>query len=147
MGYHLFYNSAVKKGYSGTAILTKDKPISVSRGMGIEEHDQEGRILTLEYDRFFLTNVYVPNSKNDLSRLEYRKTWDADFLTYLNNLESTKPVIVCGDLNVAHTEIDLARPKANYNKSAGFTQVEIDGIDNFVSAGLKDSFRYKYPEE
>ena len=145
--YHLYSNSAVKKGYSGTAVLTKTKPISVSRGLGIEEHDQEGRILTLEFDDYYLTNVYVPNSKNDLSRLEYRKEWDAEFLEYLKALEKKKPVIMCGDLNVAHTEIDLARPKANYNKSAGFTQTEIDGLDNFVASGLKDSFRYLYPEK
>ncbi len=146
-GYKFYSNSAVKKGYSGTAIITKTEPISVSRDMGIEEHDQEGRVLTLEFDDFYITNVYVPNSKNDLSRLDYRKKWDADFLKYLKKLETKKPVFVCGDFNVAHTEIDLARPKANYNKSAGFTQVEIDGMDNFVGAGLKDSFRYFYPEE
>ncbi|MEN8136982.1 MAG: exodeoxyribonuclease III [Bacteroidota bacterium] len=145
-GYHLYSNSAVKKGYSGTAVLSKREAVSVSKGMGIEEHDQEGRILTLEYDDFYLINVYVPNSKNDLSRLEYRKQWDADFLSFIKDLEKSKPVVVCGDLNVAHSEIDLARPKANYNKSAGFTQVEIDGLDNFVNSGLKDTFRHFYPE-
>ena len=146
-GYKYYSNSAVKKGYSGTAIITKTEPISVMKDMGIEEHDQEGRVLTLEFDEFYITNVYVPNSKSDLSRLEYRKKWDADLLSYLKNLENKKPVIICGDLNVAHKDIDLARPKANYNKSAGFTQVEIDGIDNFVNAGIKDSFRHIHPEQ
>ncbi|MGL1884876.1 MAG: exodeoxyribonuclease III [Reichenbachiella sp.] len=145
--YHVYCNSAVKKGYSGTAILSKKEPLNVSRGVGIEEHDQEGRVLTLEYEDYYLTNVYVPNSKNDLSRLDYRKRWDADFKDFLKNLEKTKPVIVCGDLNVAHKDIDLARPKANYNKSAGFTQTEIDGIDNFVNAGLIDSFRHLHPDK
>jgi exodeoxyribonuclease-3 len=136
-GYKFYSNSAVKKGYSGTAIITKKEPISISR---------EGRVLTLEFEEFYITNVYVPNSKNDLSRLDYRKQWDADFLSYLQGLESNKPVIVCGDFNVAHTEIDLARPKPNYNKSAGFTQTEIDGMDNFVGGGLKDTFRHFYPD-
>ncbi|RJE71565.1 exodeoxyribonuclease III [Reichenbachiella sp. MSK19-1] len=144
--YHVYSNSAIKKGYSGTSILSKKEPISVSRGFGIDIHDQEGRILTLEYDNYYLTNVYVPNSKNDLSRLDYRKGWDADFRDYLKNLEKNKPVIVCGDFNVAHKDVDLARPKANYNKSAGFTQTEIDGMDNFVGAGLIDSFRHLYPD-
>jgi len=146
-GYSIYTNSAVKKGYSGTSIITNKKVLSVSKGFGIEEHDQEGRVLTVEFEDFYLTNVYVPNSKNDLSRLEYRKVWDAEFLKYLKGLEAKKPVVVCGDFNVAHTAIDLARPKANYNKSAGFTQTEIDGLDNFVNAGLKDSFREKYPEQ
>ncbi|PIB36990.1 exodeoxyribonuclease III [Reichenbachiella sp. 5M10] len=144
--YHTYSNSAVKKGYSGTSILTKKEPLSVSRGLGIDIHDQEGRILTVEFEDYFLTNVYVPNSKNDLSRLDYRQGWDADFMTYLKKLEETKPVIVCGDFNVAHKDVDLARPKANYNKSAGFTQTEIDGMDNFVAAGLVDSFRQLHPD-
>lgn len=144
--YHIFSNSAVKKGYSGTAILSKTEPISVSTDMGIDEHDQEGRVITAEFADFYLTNVYVPNSKNDLSRLDYRKGWDADFKDYLKELEKTKPVIVCGDFNVAHKDVDLARPKANYDKSAGFTQVEIDGMDNFVGAGLIDSFRHLHPD-
>ncbi|MCV9388310.1 exodeoxyribonuclease III [Reichenbachiella ulvae] len=144
--YHIFSNSAVKKGYSGTAILSKKEPISVSTDMGIEDHDQEGRVITAEFEEFFLTNVYVPNSKNDLSRLDYRKGWDADFKDYLKELEKKKPVIVCGDFNVAHKDVDLARPKANYDKSAGFTQVEIDGMDNFVGAGLIDSFRHLHPD-
>lgn len=146
-GYHVYSNSAVKKGYSGTAIITKQKPISVIADINIEEHDQEGRVLTAEYDDFYLTTVYTPNSKNDLSRLDDRQNFDAAFLAYLKNLEKTKPVIVCGDLNVAHTEIDLARPKANYNKSAGFMQEEIDGMNNFINAGLLDSFRYLNPDK
>ena len=146
-GYEIFSNSAEKKGYSGTAILTKQKPLSVTNDMGISEHDFEGRIICAEYDSYFLVTVYVPNSKQDLSRLEYRSQWDADFLKYLKSLEKVKPVIVCGDFNVAHKEIDLARPKPNYNKSAGFTQVEIDGMDNFTNAGLIDTFRYFHPDK
>ncbi len=145
--YHVFANQAVKKGYSGTAIFSKKEPISVSYDMGVEEHDQEGRVLTIELDDFFVTTVYVPNSKNDLSRLDYRQKWDADFLFYLKELEKKKPVIVCGDFNVAHKEIDLARPKANYNKSAGFTQKEIDGMDNFTKNGFIDVFRLQHPDE
>ena len=144
--YHLFSNSAVKKGYSGTAILSKVEPISVSVDIGIEEHDQEGRVLCLEYSEYYLVNVYVPNAKNDLSRLDYRKTWDLAFYNYLKDLEKNKPVIVCGDFNVAHKEIDLARPKPNYNKSAGFTQVEIDGMDRFTGGGFIDTFRHFYPD-
>jgi len=146
-GYHIYANQAVKKGYSGTAILSKVEPISVSYDMGIEEHDQEGRVLTAEFDDFYLTTVYVPNSKNDLSRLDYRQKWDADFLAYLKELEKKKSVIVCGDFNVAHKEIDLARPKPNYNKSAGFTQKEIDGMDHFTQNGLIDIFREQHPDE
>ncbi len=146
-GYHIYSNSAEKKGYSGTAILTKTKPISVSKDIGIAEHDTEGRVLCLEYDKFFLVNVYVPNSGNDLKRLGYRQDWDKAFFNYLKDLEKTKPVIVCGDFNVAHKEIDLARPKPNYNKSAGFMQEEIDGMDRYTQGGFVDSFRYFYPEE
>lgn len=146
-GYHIISNSAVKKGYSGVAILSKVAPFSVTRDMAIEEHDQEGRVICAEFESFYVVNVYVPNSKNDLSRLEYRKGWDADFLSYLKKLDDVKPVIVCGDFNVAHKEIDLARPKANYNKSAGFTQTEIDGMDNFTNNGFIDSFRLLKPEE
>ena len=145
-GYYLYSNSAVKKGYSGVAILTRQKPLEVESGMGIEEYDQEGRILRATFDNFHLVTVYVPNSKRDLSRLDYRQQWDRDFLIYLKELEKTKPVIVCGDFNVAHTEIDLARPKPNYNKAAGYTQKEIDGMDNFVKAGLVDTFRVCYPD-
>lgn len=145
-GYHIYSNSAVKKGYSGTAILSKTKPINVIPDIGIEHHDQEGRVLTAEYEDFYLTTVYTPNSKNDLSRLDDRQDFDAALLAFLKNLEKTKPVIVCGDLNVAHKSIDLARPKANYNKSAGHMQEEIDGMDNFQNAGLIDTFRYLHPD-
>ncbi len=146
-GYHIYSNSAEKKGYSGTAILSKKEPLSVSRDIGIAKHDTEGRVLCLEYDNFFLIDVYVPNSGSDLKRLDYRQDWDQAFFTYLKNLEDTKPVIVCGDFNVAHRPIDLARPKANYNKSAGFMQEEIDGMDRFTQGGLIDTFRHFYPEE
>lgn len=146
-GYHIYSNSAEKKGYSGTAILSKIKPINVSKDIGIAEHDTEGRVLCLEYDKFYLVNVYVPNSGNDLKRLGYRQDWDLAFFNYLKGLEKTKPVIVCGDFNVAHKEIDLARPKPNYNKSAGFMQEEIDGMDRYTQGGFVDSFRHFYPEE
>ena len=146
-GYHLYTNSAEKKGYSGTAILTKEKPLAVSKDMEIDEHDNEGRVIALEFDNFSLVNVYTPNSGSELKRLEYRQKWDEDFLAYLNGLEKEKPIIVCGDLNVAHKDIDLARPKANYNKSAGYMQDEIDGMDNIVSANFIDSFRHQKPEE
>ena len=146
-GYHLYSNSAIKKGYSGTAIISKHEPLSVSVDMGVEEHDQEGRVLCLEYGAFYLVNVYVPNSGNDLKRLDYRQTWDKAFFDYLKDLEKTKPVIVCGDFNVAHKAIDLARPKPNYNKSAGFMQEEIDGMDRFTQGGFVDTFRHFYPDE
>mmetsp|Transcript_61287 Transcript_61287/g.194103 ORF Transcript_61287/g.194103 Transcript_61287/m.194103 type:complete len:256 (+) Transcript_61287:187-954(+) len=145
-GYHIFANSAVKKGYSGTSIISRVKPIDVSRDIGIEEHDQEGRVLCAEFKDFYLVTVYTPNSGSELKRLSYRQQWDADFLTYLKELEKTKPVVVCGDLNAAHKDIDLARPKPNYNKSAGYTQIEIDGIDNLVDAGYVDSFRDVNPD-
>ncbi|WP_321373801.1 exodeoxyribonuclease III [uncultured Draconibacterium sp.] len=144
--YHIYSNSAVKKGYSGTAILSKTEPISVSRDIGIEIHDTEGRVLCLEYDKFYLVNVYVPNSGSDLKRLDYRQDWDLAFFNYLKKLKETKPVIVCGDFNVAHRPIDLARPKPNYNKSAGYMQEEIDGMDRFTQGGLIDTFRHFYPE-
>lgn len=146
-GYHVYSNSAEKKGYSGTAILSKTEPLNVQYDLGIKEHDNEGRVIMAEYDGFYLITVYTPNSKADLSRLEYRKKWDADFLSYLKKLEANKPVIVCGDLNVAHKAIDLKNPKSNYNKSAGFTQAEIDGMDNYTTNGFVDSFRHFYPEE
>lgn len=139
--FELYAYSAEKKGYSSTAILTKTKPLSVQKGIGIEEHDNEGRVLTLEFDEFYLTTVYVPNSGSELLRLGYRQTWDAAFLAFLKNLEKTKPVLVCGDFNVAHKPIDLARPKENYNKAAGYMQEEIDGMDAFTSNGLLDTFR------
>ncbi len=140
-GYQIFSNSAEKKGYSGTAILTKQPPLNVEYDMGIAEHDQEGRVIAAEYPDFILVTVYTPNSGSELKRLEYRQQWDADFLAYLKGLEERKPVVVCGDLNVAHKDIDLARPKPNYNKSAGYMQAEIDGIDNLTAAGFVDSFR------
>jgi exodeoxyribonuclease-3 len=146
-GFYIYSNSAEKKGYSGTAIISKTEPISVSRDIGIAEHDTEGRVLCLEYDTFFLIDVYVPNSGSELKRLDYRQGWDKAFFNYLKNLEKTKPVIVCGDFNVAHKAIDLARPKPNYNKSAGFMQEEIDGMDRYTQGGLTDTFRYLYPEE
>jgi len=145
-GYHIFTNSALKKGYSGTSIITRVEPINVTKDMGIEEHDQEGRVLCAEFPDYYLVTVYTPNSGNTLARLPYRETWDADFLNYLQQLEQTKPVVVCGDLNAAHKDIDLARPKPNYNKSAGYTQKEIDGIDNLLNAGYIDSFRHLHPE-
>lgn len=144
--YHIYSNSAEKKGYSGVAILSKQKPIKVTADIGIAEHDTEGRVLTAEFDTFFLVTVYVPNSGSELKRLGYRQTWDKDFLAFLKNLEKTKPVVVCGDLNVAHTAIDLARPKPNYNKSAGYMQEEIDGLDAYVNNGLIDTFRNQFPE-
>ncbi len=145
--YHVYGNEAERKGYSGTAILTKKEPLSVAYDMGIEEHDQEGRVICAEYSDFYLVTVYTPNSGSDLKRLEYRQKWDADFLNYLKDLEKTKPVVVCGDFNVAHTEIDLARPKPNYNKSAGFMQEEIDGMDAYTSNGFVDTFRLKNGDE
>lgn len=143
--YHLYSNSAIKKGYSGTAVLTKKKPINVSYGIGVKEHDTEGRVLCLEYKGFYLVNVYVPNSGSELKRLDYRQEWDLAFFNYLKELESNKPVVVCGDFNVAHTDIDLARPKQNYNKSAGFIQKEIDGLNRFLDNGFVDTFRHFYP--
>ncbi|MBL4606642.1 MAG: exodeoxyribonuclease III [Pseudomonadales bacterium] len=146
-GYYLVSNSAERKGYSGTAILSKTEPLSVKYDMGIEEHDQEGRVIAAEYNNFYLVTVYTPNSGSELKRLDYRQKWDADFLNYLKQLEKSKPVIVCGDLNVAHRDIDLARPKPNYNKSAGYTQAEINGLDNLVNAGFIDTFRFSNPEK
>jgi len=145
-GYHLYSSSAEKKGYSGTAVLSRSKALNVSQGIGIAEHDKEGRVLCLEYDSIFLVNVYVPNSGNDLKRLNYRQEWDQAFFKYLKELEQQKPVVCCGDFNVAHRDIDLARPKPNYNKSAGFMQEEIDGMDRYTSGGLADTFRHKHPE-
>jgi exodeoxyribonuclease-3 len=145
--YFVYANSAEKKGYSGTAVLTKTKPIQVVKGLGRAEHDNEGRVLCLEYDAFFLVNVYVPNSGSELKRLDYRQTWDLDFLTYLKELEKKKPVVVCGDFNVAHKPIDLTHPKPNYNKSAGYMQEEIDGMNRFTSEGFVDTFRYFYPNK
>ena len=139
--YNLYWNNAEKAGYSGTAVLTKIKPLKVENGIGIKKHDAEGRVMTIEYKDFFLVNVYVPNSKRDLSRLPYRsKEWDVDFLKYLKKIEKHKPVVYCGDLNVAHQEIDLTYPKANV-KNHGFTPEERAGFDSFVKAGFIDTFR------
>jgi len=146
-GYHQYYNSAEEKGYSGVAILSKKEPISIAYGMGIDEHDQEGRLLCAEFESFYLVNVYVPNSGQKLLRLDYRKQWDADFLNYLKKLKKLKPVVLCGDLNVAHQAIDLKNDKANYNKTAGYMQVEIDGMNNFLAAGFVDSFRKLNPDK
>lgn len=145
--YHVTSNSAVKKGYSGTCIISKVVPLSVTKGIGIEIHDQEGRVVTSEFDEFYVVNVYVPNSSSELKRLDYREGWDVDFRHYLKGLEDHKPVIVCGDFNVAHQEIDIARPKANYNKTSGYTQREIDGMTNFIEAGFVDTFRHLHPDE
>jgi exodeoxyribonuclease-3 len=145
-GYHVFASSAERKGYSGTAILSKEMPLNVTYGIGITEHDTEGRVICAEYNNFFLITVYVPNSGSELLRLAYRQTWDAAFLSYLKNLEQQKPVLVCGDFNVAHQAIDLARPKENYNKAAGYMQEEIDGMNAYVGAGLIDTFRTLNPE-
>lgn len=140
-GYQQFWNSAEKKGYSGTAVFTKKPPLSTQNGILLKHHDQEGRTITLEFENFYLVNVYVPNSKRDLSRLEYRsKQWDMDFLAYLKNLEQKKPVVFCGDLNVAHREIDLTFPKANV-KNHGFTPEERAGFEAFIHAGFIDTFR------
>jgi len=140
-GYHQFWNSAEKKGYSGTAIFTKIKPDNVLNGLNIEEHDKEGRVITVVYPDFYLVTIYVPNSKRDLSRLDYRQKWDRDLLAYLQGLEKTKPVIFCGDLNVAHKEIDLARPVPNRG-NAGFTQQERRGLMRFLEHGFVDTFRH-----
>ncbi|MEY4485958.1 MAG: hypothetical protein RL440_489 [Bacteroidota bacterium] len=145
--YHVYANSADRKGYSGTAILTKVAPLSVTYDIGMPDHDTEGRVICAEFTNFYLVTVYVPNSGSELLRLGYRQTWDAAFLNYLKNLEKSKPVVVCGDFNVAHQAIDLARPKENYNKAAGYMQEEIDGMNAFVGAGLLDSFRALHPEQ
>ncbi len=145
-GYQAYWNSAVKKGYSGTAVFTRYAPLRVSYGLGIEKHDQEGRVVTLEFSSFYLVNVYTPNAQDDLRRLPYRsEEWDRDFLSYVQSLEAVKPVVFCGDLNVAHKEIDLANPKTN-TKSAGFTPEERRGFDRIVEAGYIDSFRHFHPE-
>jgi exodeoxyribonuclease-3 len=146
-GYSIFSNSAVKKGYSGVAILSKTEPIKITAHIQIEEHDQEGRVITAEYSDFYLVNVYVPNSGAGLKRLDYRSTWDVAFANYLANLEKIKPIIVTGDFNVAHQSIDLKNDKSNYNKTSGYTQTEIDGLNAILNIGLIDTFREKYPEE
>ena len=145
-GYTSYWNYAEKKGYSGTAIFTKHQPISVSYGLGIEEHDHEGRVITLEMQDFYLITVYTPNSQDGLRRLDYRMTWEDDFLGYIKRLDEKKPVIVCGDLNVAHEEIDLKNPKSN-RKNAGFTDEEREKMTKWLSSGFTDTFRYFYPEQ
>lgn len=146
--YTTYVNSSkARKGYSGTAILTKVKPLNVTYDIGIEEHDQEGRVITAEFDEYFLVTVYVPNAGEGLKRLDYRAKWDADFRNYLSSLNQKKPVVVCGDLNVAHQPIDIARAKENYNKAAGYTQVEIDGFIKLLESGFVDIFRRLNPEE
>ncbi len=145
-GYHQYWNYADKKGYSGTAIFTKKEPLSVTYGMGIDEHDHEGRVITLEFDDFYFITVYVPNSQDGLKRLDYRMKWEDDFLGYLKELEKTKPVVFCGDLNVAHEEIDLKNPKTN-RKNAGFTDEERSKMTALLDAGFTDTFRYFYPEQ
>ncbi|WP_110956333.1 exodeoxyribonuclease III [Anaerosinus massiliensis] len=145
-GYQQYWNSAVKKGYSGTAVFTKHTPINVQYGLGIEEHDQEGRVITLEFDTFYLVTVYTPNSKRELERLAYRMQWEDDFRSYLKALDEKKPVIVCGDLNVAHQEIDLKNPQSN-RRNAGFTDEEREKMTILLNAGFTDSFRYLYPDK
>ncbi len=144
-GYHQYWNYAEKKGYSGTAIFTKEKPLSVSMGMDIEKHDHEGRLITLEFEKFYMITVYTPNSQDELKRLDYRMEWEDDFLSYLKKLEQMKPVILCGDLNVAHKEIDLKNPKTN-RQNAGFTDEERNKFTALTKAGFTDTFRYFYPD-
>lgn len=146
-GYYIYSNSAEKKGYSGVAIISKNEPLSVTRDINLAEHDTEGRVIAAEYPDFYLVNVYVPNSGEGLKRLDYRAEWDDAFANYLSKLREKKNVIVTGDFNVAHRAIDLARPKENYNKTSGYTQVEIDGMDKILSKGFVDSFRMIYPEK
>lgn len=144
-GYHQYWNYAEKKGYSGTAIFSKEEAMQVTYGIGIEEHDHEGRVITLEYPDFYFVTVYTPNSQNELARLDYRMKWEDDFLAYLKKLEETKPVIFCGDLNVAHKEIDLKNPKTN-RKNAGFTDEEREKFTALTEAGFIDTFRHFYPD-
>ena len=144
-GYHQYWNYAEKKGYSGTAIFTKEEPLSISRGMNISQHDHEGRVITLTFDRFHMVTVYTPNSQEELKRLDYRMAWENDFLHYLKKLEEDRPVIVCGDMNVAHKEIDLKNPKTN-RRNAGFTDEERGRFTELLQAGFTDTFRYFYPD-
>ena len=145
-GYHQYWNSAEKKGYSGTAVFTRKEPLQVTYGIGVEEHDHEGRVITAEYEEFFLITVYVPNSQRELTRLEYRMQWEEAFLKYLKKLEEKKPVIYCGDLNVAHQEIDLKNPKTN-RRNAGFTDEERKCFGKVLENGFVDTFRYFYPDQ
>lgn len=145
-GYHQYWNYAVKKGYSGTAIFTRVEPLSVSYGIGIAEHDQEGRVITLEFESFYMVTVYTPNSQSELARLDYRMRWEEAFLSYLKGLEKKKPIIFCGDLNVAHKEIDLKNPKTN-RKNAGFTDEERNKFSVLLENGFVDTYRYFYPNQ
>lgn len=145
-GYKSYWNSAEKKGYSGTAIFTKQEPINVTYGIGIEEHDKEGRVITLEFEKFYMVTIYTPNSKRELERLEYRQIWEDEIRKYLLKLNETKPVIMCGDLNVAHKEIDLKNPKTN-RRSAGFTDEERNKMTELLEAGFTDTFRHLYPNK
>ena len=145
-GYTSYWNSAEKKGYSGTAIFTKQKPIKATYGIGIEEHDKEGRVITLEFEKFYMVDIYTPNSKRELERLEYRQIWEDEIRKYLLKLNETKPVIMCGDLNVAHKEIDLKNPKTNRH-NAGFTDEERNKMTELLDSGFTDTFRYLYPEK
>lgn len=145
-GYHQYWNYAEKKGYSGTAIFTKKEPLSVANGIGIEEHDREGRVITLEFEDFYMVTVYTPNSQNELARLDYRMEWEDAFLAYLKKLEEKHPVIVCGDMNVAHKEIDLKNPKTN-RKNAGFTDEEREKFSVLLENGFVDTFRHFYPDQ
>lgn len=145
-GYHQYWNYAQKKGYSGTAVFARKEPLHITYGLGIEEHDKEGRVITLEYENFYLVTCYTPNSQNELARLPYRMQWEDDFLTYLKQLDSKKPVILCGDLNVAHTEIDLKNPKTN-RKNAGFSDEERAKMTTLLDSGFTDTFRYFYPDK
>lgn len=145
-GYHQYWNYAIKKGYSGTAIFTRREPMSVTYGIGIEEHDQEGRVITLEFAEFYLVTVYTPNSQSELARLDYRMRWEDAFLSYLKGLEEKKPIVFCGDLNVAHKEIDLKNPKTN-RKNAGFTDEERGKFSTLLGQGFIDTYRYFYPDQ
>lgn len=144
--YHMYTNSAVRKGYSGTAVLTKKEPLNVTYGIGMEEHDQEGRVITCEFDDFYFVTCYTPNSQNELARLAYRMQWEKDFLAYLDALDEKKPVVLCGDLNVAHHEIDLKNPQSNH-KNAGFSDEERAAMTNLLSHGYVDTYRYFYPDK
>ena len=145
-GYHMYWNYAEKKGYSGTAVFTREEPLSVSYGIGIEEHDKEGRVITLEYPEYYFITCYTPNSQRGLARLDYRMEWEEAFLEYLNRLNEVKPIVLCGDLNVAHNEIDLKNPESN-RKNAGFSDEERDKFTKLLEAGYTDTFRYLYPDK
>ena len=145
-GYHAYWNYAQKKGYSGTAVFTKEEPVNVTYGIGIEEHDNEGRVIACEFDDYYVVTVYTPNSQRELTRLDYRMTWETEFNKYLNNLRKNKPVIVCGDMNVAHKEIDLKNPKTN-RRNAGFTDEEREKMTELLDTGFIDTFRFFYPDK